>query len=195
MEGFESLDDRGRVRRRLLRSSVWFGAGFAVGGLPYRAPAMKSFFGTRAAWAQPSGPTSLVVQGSLGRGGAGAAEDTGSDWWRVEVLEPNTRLTITASPDAFLDVELFLFAPGVPPRTGTNLLTGSFAPFDQTGVGAGESVSLVAAGAGAYVLVIEDARPPTSEKAGQYSLRLEADKPLGAVIQIVDEEPEIQSHA
>ncbi len=42
------------VRRKLLRSSLVAGGAFALGQLPYERPAVKSFFGTRSAWAQPS---------------------------------------------------------------------------------------------------------------------------------------------
>ena len=42
------------VRRRLLRISVLMGGAVLGGHLPYSKPAVKSFFGVRSAYAQPS---------------------------------------------------------------------------------------------------------------------------------------------
>lgn len=42
------------VRRKLLRATVVLGGAFAAGQLPYSRPEVKSFFGTRSAWAQTS---------------------------------------------------------------------------------------------------------------------------------------------
>lgn len=49
--------DRGGVddvRRKLLRTSVVLGGAFAAGQIPYSRPEIKSFFGIRSAYAQPS---------------------------------------------------------------------------------------------------------------------------------------------
>lgn len=51
-----------QVRRKLLRSTAVLGGAFAAGQLPYDSPAVKSFFGTRSAWAQPSMVVSPIVQ-------------------------------------------------------------------------------------------------------------------------------------
>jgi hypothetical protein len=42
------------ARRKLLRSAAAMGGLFAAGSLPWESPAVKSFFGARAAWAQPT---------------------------------------------------------------------------------------------------------------------------------------------
>lgn len=57
-ESTEQLDD---VRRKLLRAAALSGAGLTLGQIPYTAPAIKSFFGTRVAWAQATGPLCGVV--------------------------------------------------------------------------------------------------------------------------------------
>ncbi len=53
-EEFATQDRVDTVRRKLLRSSAVIGGGLALGHLPYQRPAVKSFFGVRSAWAQPS---------------------------------------------------------------------------------------------------------------------------------------------
>ncbi|MFQ5524662.1 MAG: hypothetical protein ACE5GX_00240 [Thermoanaerobaculia bacterium] len=42
------------VRRKLLKSTMLAGGAFALGSAPYVKPGVKSFFGVRAAYAQPS---------------------------------------------------------------------------------------------------------------------------------------------
>lgn len=135
----------------------------------------------------------LRIDGFLGVGPPGLVENTGSDWWRLAVPSPTTRLTIAASSDGFLDVELFLFAPGIDPTIGTNLLTASFAPFDAASLAAGELVTVTLAGPGNYVLVIEDARSPAKEVAGAYSIVLTANPPIKSAVQVADENAEIQA--
>lgn len=49
------------VRRKLLKSTAVLGGALAAGQLPYSSPSIKSFFGTRSAWAQPSVTTAPVV--------------------------------------------------------------------------------------------------------------------------------------
>lgn len=48
------------ARRKLLRATAVLGGAFAAGQLPYEKPALKSFYGTRQAWAQGSGPATLT---------------------------------------------------------------------------------------------------------------------------------------
>lgn len=54
------------VRRKLLRSTAVLGGAFMAGQVPYASPAVKSFFGTREAWAQmsptPVNPAVMVTQ-------------------------------------------------------------------------------------------------------------------------------------
>ena len=42
------------IRRKLLRTGMIAGGGFVLGSLPYAKPQVKSFFGQRAAFAQPT---------------------------------------------------------------------------------------------------------------------------------------------
>ncbi len=42
------------VRRKILKSAMIAGGAFAAGSVPYSRPGVKSFFGVRAAYAQPS---------------------------------------------------------------------------------------------------------------------------------------------
>ncbi|MFQ5524726.1 MAG: hypothetical protein ACE5GX_00560 [Thermoanaerobaculia bacterium] len=181
-----------RVRRKLIRAAAWMVGGAVAGSLPYQRPGIRSFFGTRTAWAQAS-IAPIVLQGALGTGPPGSPENTGSDWWRLTVPSPGTRITIMVDDDGFLDVELFLFAPGVDPTTGTNILTNSFAPWNMAGLAGGESVTLTLGGPGHYVLAIEDSRTPRDELAGLYSITITTDQPLNGVVQIEDEKAEIQA--
>lgn len=180
------------MRRKLLKASAWAVGGALGGTIAYRKPFLRSFFGVRSAWAQPTAITSVRIDGFLGVGPAGLAGDTGSDWWRLAVPGASTVLTISVTSDSFLDVELFLFAPGVDPTIGTNLLTHSFAPYDAASLAAGELVTVTLGGAGHYVLVIEDARSPAAEVAGAYSIVLTGNPPIKSAVQIADENAEIQ---
>ena len=59
--------------------------GAVAGTIAYRKPFLRSFFGVRSAWAQPTVTTSLRIDGFLGVGPAGLPGDTGSDWLRLAV--------------------------------------------------------------------------------------------------------------
>lgn len=54
MEKHTDAEGVDRVRRKLLRTSIVIGGGFAAGQIPYTRPETKSFFGVRSAWAQAS---------------------------------------------------------------------------------------------------------------------------------------------
>lgn len=192
MDQRDELADVARIRRRLLKASAWAVAGALAGVVPYQRPRLRGFLGTRSAWAQTSGSPILVLQGALGVGPAGSAENTGSDWWQLTVPTASTEITIVAAGDGFLDVELFLFAPGVDPTIGVNLLTGSFAPYNTQGLAGGESVTLTLGGPGAYLLAIEDARSPRDETAGKYTITVTGDRALGGAKLVADETNEIQ---
>lgn len=43
-----------QVRRKILKSAMIAGGAFAAGSVPYSRPGVKSFFGVRSAYAQPS---------------------------------------------------------------------------------------------------------------------------------------------
>ena len=53
-------EDLDAVRRKLLKSTLTAGGFLAAGHVPYVKPAVKSFFGVRSAWAQPTGVTDAL---------------------------------------------------------------------------------------------------------------------------------------
>ncbi len=173
------------ARRKLLRAAVGALGAAAAGKLPYQPPRARSFFGTRSAWAQATGPFVATLAGRLGRGAAGGAEDTGSDLWEVELLAAPARLSIVATPGALLDVEIYLFAPGSARRV--NLLTGTEAGLDLEGLAAPEAHELTLDAAGTYGVAIEDSRTADRETAGDYVITLRADRSLGEAKLVVDE--------
>lgn len=121
-------DEVSAVRRKLLATTLVATGSLTLRSLAYRAPALRTFFGHSAAWAQQTPPPVQILQGFLGTGVSGAVENTGSDWWQLDVRELGTTIQIAVTTEPHLDVELFLFAPGDPPATASNLLTGSPAP-------------------------------------------------------------------
>ncbi len=182
------------VRRKLLKASALAGGALAAGVLPYEKPAVKSFFGTRSAWAQMTPPLTINFGGRLGTQPSGTADpNAGQDRWEFEVLYPNTTLTITATPDANLDIEIYLYPPGPIAFGDDNLLQGVGNPLGLNsggGVGAVESAMLTVAAAGIYTFAIEDDRAPAAEVAGDYSVVISGDMTLGAAVAVVDEGPE-----
>ncbi len=182
------------VRRKLLKASVAAGGSVALGSLPYAKPEIKSFFGTRGAWAQGSFFLEINMAGQLGVQAPGTPDPLASqDAFEFHVLQPNTVLTITASPDGNIDPEIFLYGPNPapPPFAGlTNLLTGSSFGLNQAGVGGVESAMFTVATAGRYVIAIEDERAPAAEVAGTYSIKIVSDKPIGPPATVHDEGPE-----
>lgn len=65
------------VRRKLLRTSLVLGGGFALGQIPYVRPRLKSFFGVREAWAQLTGPATIActAEASASQGAGTACQD------------------------------------------------------------------------------------------------------------------------
>lgn len=65
------------VRRKLLRTSMVLGGGFALGQIPYARPRLKSFFGVREAWAQLTGPATIActAEASASQGAGTACQD------------------------------------------------------------------------------------------------------------------------
>ena len=60
MEKQRSNEPPDPIRRKLLRATLALGGVFAAGQMPYSRPALKSFFGVRAAWAQLTGPYTIT---------------------------------------------------------------------------------------------------------------------------------------
>ncbi len=127
---------------------------------------------------------------NLGTSPAGTPEDTGQDAYAFEVSTPGTTVTLTALPDAFLDIEIFLYAPGTGGPGATNLLTGNPFGLDAAGVAGSEGAVLTLGGAGTYTLAIEDGRSAISQVAGSYTVSGSSDLPIGAPFQTVDNGPE-----
>ena len=176
-------DDLDPVRRKLLRSSLAAGGFLAAGHLPYVKPAVKSFFGVRSAWAQPTGVTTAQFSGDLADLGQGLG--TGQDAWELTTTQPNTTLTIdvtitlgSAAP------EIGLFAPGVA-VTGVNLLTGI--PGGYTGP---YPVVILVAAAGVHTLAIEDSNIDALQVPFSYQLDVSADMPFVPGPQVISDGPE-----
>lgn len=179
-------------RRKLLRASaVALGAG-AVGRLPWEKPQIKSFFGVPGAWAQPTGPLVISMSGKIGTQPDGQPDPAAAqDAFEFEVFEASTQLTVTAtSDDGFLDIEIYLYAPGAVGLGETNLLNGFDFGLDDNGPGGSESATVTVASPGIYTVAIEDAREGAAQIAGRYTITITGDKPLGSPLQTVDEGPE-----
>ncbi len=127
---------------------------------------------------------------NLGTSPAGTPEDTGQDAYAFEVLTPGTMVTLTAMPDAFLDIEIFLYAPGTGGPGATNLLTGTPFGLDAAGVAGGEGAVIALGAAGTYTFAIEDGRPAAGQVAGLYTVSGSSDAAIGAPFQTVDNGPE-----
>ncbi len=179
------------VRRRLLQASAVAGGSLVLGHLPYQKPALKSFFGVREAYAQATTFLEINAAGRLGdpQVAPGTPGPTGQDCYRFNVPTPNTTLTITVTPDAFLDIEVFLYGPGLlPPFAGqTNLLTSNTFGLNQAGVGGVETAMITVAAVGDYHIAVEDERGPADEVAGDYSIQIVADNPIGPFAVVCDE--------
>ena len=173
------------VRRKLLKSSMVAGGFLAAGHIPYTKPAVKSFFGVRSAWAQPSGITMATFTGNLPDLGGGFG--TGQDAWEFQTTQPNTTLTINVMVTAGgpATPEIGLFAPGVP-TTGINLLTG------VPGVYNGAlPVMILVAVAGTYTLAVEDSLINALQVPFDYKLDvISAGNPIVPGVRVITSGPE-----
>lgn len=187
----DRLDERvNDVRRKLLKASAVVGGSMVLGHLTYQKPAWKSFFGVRSAWAQPTSFLQHVLDGQLGTSAPGTAEDTGQDCWEFASAS-NNNLTINAtSADGFLDIEIYLYAPGAVGSGEDNLLTGTPFGLDQNGLGGGEGGVVNTPTTGTYTVCIEDQRTSGNQVAGVYQIIIDSSKPMGAATMTVDEGPE-----
>ncbi len=187
----ERVDD---VRRKLLKASAVVGGGMVLGHLTYQKPAWKSFFGVRSAWAQPTSFLQLTLQNQLGVLAPGTPENTGQDCWQI-ASGPGANWTITATPDANLQPEIFLYAPGAVGVGQTNLLTGTPFGLAAPAVGSAVAGSAFLPVVGTYTVCIEDERSGVNQVAGLYTIQVNSDKPMGAPVTgpnmpVVDEGPE-----
>ena len=180
----EPYSDRvDKVRRKLLTSAATATALLTAGHLAYTRPAVRSFFGVRSAWAQPTG---LSVRFCGEQPDLGGGLGTGQDAWEYDVIQPNTTLTIDARiPVGIPQREVGLFAPGVP-TTGINLLTGAA----LTGYLGPFPVTHTVADAGTYTIAIEDHKSDALETPFSYCLEITADRPLMPGAQVIDDGPE-----
>lgn len=186
----ERLEERvNDVRRKLLKASAVVGGSMVLGHLTYQKPAWKSFFGVRSAWAQPTSFMQHVLDGQLGVLAPGTPEDTGQDCWEFSSADGND-LTINATSDGNLNIELFLYAPGAVGAGQTNLLTGNPFGLDAAGLGAAEGGTHTTTATGTYTICIEDSRTAGNQIAGLYQIVIDSTKPMGAAIMTVDEGPE-----
>ena len=164
-------EDLDIVRRKLLKTSLAAGGLAGAGHLPYVKPAVKSFFGVRSAWAQPTGVTTARFSGTLVDLGGGLG--TGQDGWELTTTQPNTTLTIDVAVTAGAAApEIGLFGPGVP-TTGVNLLVGG-----PGGYSGPFPVSVAVADVGDYTVAIEDSNPDFAQVQFSYQIDISSDLPF-----------------
>lgn len=181
-----------QVRRKLLRASAVVGGGAVLGHLTYQKPAWKSFFGVRSAWAQPTAFFRHMVSGQLGTLAPGNPDpNAGQDCWAFASAAGN-QLTINATnPDGFLDIEIYLYAPGAVGINQPNLLNGGIPlGLNVNGVGGSEGGVVTTPTTGTYTVCIEDERTAADQVAGAYTITIDSTKPMGPISQTVDEGPE-----
>jgi len=124
------------VRRKLLRTSLVLGGAFAAGQIPYSRPEIKSFFGVRSAWAQPSVTPTFVVSLQVSNlGGPGTAcQNAIIDNIKVQVVPPppaGTVLLCTPTTNDPNNLNLPMFSSTtVPTDAAGNVM---FAKFDLIG--------------------------------------------------------------
>lgn len=170
------------VRRKLLKTTAVAGGFLAAGHLPYSKPAVRSFFGVRSAWAQPSGTTMAQFSGNLQATGP---VGTGQDAYTFTTTAMNTMLTINVMITGGAAVpEIGLFAPG-DPVTGTNIITG-------TGNGSTGPFPVVvnAIAVGSYTLAIEDNLSDGAEVSFSYQIDITAGAPIIPGGQVITDGPE-----
>lgn len=186
----DRLEDRvNDVRRKLLKASAVVGGSMVLGHLTYQKPAWKSFFGVRSAWAQPTSFMQHVLNGQLGVLAPGTAEDTGQDCWEFNSAN-NNNLTINATSDGNLDIEIYLYAPGAVGAGQTNLLNSLPFGLDDNGIGGAEGGVVNTPTTGIYTICVEDSRTAGNQVAGLYEIIIDSTKPMGAAVMTADEGPE-----
>lgn len=171
------------VRRKLLKTTAVAGGFLAAGHLPYAKPAVKSFFGVRSAWAQPTPITMAQFNGALPDLGGGLG--TGQDAWTFDTTVANTMLTINVMiTSGSATPEIGLFAPGVP-TTGINLLNGI-----MSGYTGPFPVVVNAPAVGTYTLAIEDELINPVEVPFSYQLDVTAGASIVPGPQLITDGPE-----
>ncbi|MFQ5524627.1 MAG: hypothetical protein ACE5GX_00065 [Thermoanaerobaculia bacterium] len=174
------------VRRKLLKSSMVAGGFLAAGSLPYAKPAVKSFFGLRSAWAQPS----VMAQFTGNLPDLGGGQGTGQDAWTFDTTVPNTMLTINVMVTGGAAApEIGLFAPAATPPavtvTGVNLLTGV-----PGGYNGPLPVVVNAAVIGTHTLAVEDSLINALQVPFSYQLDVTASALIIPGPQVITSGPE-----
>lgn len=175
------------------RSAVLAGIA-AAAHLPYKKPALQSFFGVRSAYAQATPTYSINMSAQMGSSPLGVVQSIRQDAYTFD-CPVGVILTIEVTA-VWLWAEIGLFAPG-DDTSDVNLLTGAAGVgFESAGVD--EPINTTygpTTEAGLYTIAIEDQRnnpidPPPNETSGTYSITIYSPQPLGAPTQIIDQGPE-----
>jgi hypothetical protein len=145
------------VRRKLLQGSAALGGILAAGQLPWGRPAIKSFFGTSAAWAQPTGPACAIdpVEGTSACESQSPGEACIDAGPVSPISKPVFSVTNTGTAAFTLVDAVFVNCPELQlaPETGLKL-----APEPQTVIGPNEGVVFTLScdqGQGPFVVCLE----------------------------------------
>jgi len=170
------------------RSAVLAGL-VAAAHLPYKKPAVQSFFGVRSAYAQATPTYTINMADQMGPSPLGTEANIGQDAYTFD-CPAGVILTISVTVNQ-LWAEIGLFAPG-DTTSDVNLLTGvAGLGLDSGGTGNPINTTYGPTVAGTYTFAIEDQREnpvdliPPPETSGTYNVNISSPQPLGSPIRII----------